>query len=628
MGSEIEFYSNSEEQIFKGVGFDGSKQLILESAVEGTAYKLLIAVPTAELMHGVIQQINSISGVLVLLMIAGYAFLYSNMRIVNNQVENLVATVSMISDVNLDQEVDVRGFGEVGHLAEAFEKMRKSIREYLDDYQSKLSVSRKVGSSLDLEKAMQPILERILQFGAVSGRLAIQPGVLPVQLKATRDGVSYGELASLYSVLDRQVLAMTKHQQRVFLTSPSRAKLQMPEGQELPGSIAAIALEKDGEFLGSLWVAYEMPHQFDDAEMRMLTWIADYAAQALINYRSFVYERLWGDWMETVFDGWESPVLFVDANQNIMYANRASGERLNSGGAVIPEMKLQDMKIYDKISEIFTTSLSENQINQIDIPDFGNFVVHSYPLSAEIDAGGTAYVFQDVTEYLSQASQRLDLISVVSQYFRTPLTLMQGYTSMMDVFGPLNEQQVSYLEKIKKSIEQLNTTVEDILDFNRVASADGLRISSFDAVKLVEDVTSNLQFLADHRQIDLEFILPPQSKINLNADKALVQQALNNLIDNSIKFNRANGKVIVVVSDEGNQIKFSIKDNGIGISEVDLQQLFDRGKQQNKSGLASHRGSGLGLSMVKAIMDWHDGKVHVTSVLGEGSEFSLIFPKK
>ncbi len=626
----VEFPMNIEtsEEVFNGIGSDGSRQLIYSSRIEGSAFKLIHAIPTSVPLQDVIQQISVITIILGLLAVLGFGILYVNMRVVNKQVEELVETVSRISDVNLDQEVDVRGFGEVGHLASAFENMRQSIREYLEDYQSKLSVSRKVASTFDLEKAMRPILERIVQFGAVSGRLAVQPGVLPSQLKAAHKGVGYGSMAESYAVLDAQVLAMNRHQERVFLTSPSRAKLQMPEGRSLPGSIAAVSLQKDGEFLGSLWVAYEMPHQFDELEIRTLTWIADHAAQALLNYRTYKYEKLWGDWLETIFDGWTSPVLFVDPNEVIMYANKAVDDRLNKGNTVIPEMRLVDLKVFDKTVDLFRSDISAKKVQQVEIPGYGSFVVHSYPLAAEVEPGGKAYVFQDVTDYLAQASQRLDLISVVSQYFRTPLSLIQGYTSMMDMFGPLNEQQTSYLNKINQSIQRLNKTVEDILDFSRIESGEGLRISQIDAVRMGDQTVKDFQILADHRQVDLEFIRPREEQIILNADEALVQQALYNLIDNAVKFNRANGKVSVSVINDGSRVKFLIRDTGVGIAEIDQQYIFDRDHQRNKRGINDRRASGLGLSMVKSIMNWHKGDVFVSSVLGESSEFTLVFPKK
>jgi two-component system sensor histidine kinase ResE len=311
-----------------------------------------------------------------------------------------------------------------------------------------------------------------------------------------------------------------------------------------------------------------------------------------------------------------------------MYANKAVDDRLNKGDTVIPEMRLIDLKVFDKVADLFRSDISAKKVQQVEIPGYGSFVVHSYPLAAEVEPGGKAYVFQDVTDYLAQASQRLDLISVVSQYFRTPLSLIQGYTSMMDMFGPLNDQQTSYLNKINQSIQRLNKAVEDILDFSRIESGDGLRISQIDAVQMVDQTVKDFQILADHRQVDLEFIRPREEQVILNADEALVQQALYNLIDNAVKFNRANGKVSVSVINDGSKVKFLVRDTGMGIAEVDQQYIFDRDHQRNKRGINDRRASGLGLSMVKAIMNWHNGDVFVSSVLGEGSEFTLVFPKK
>ena len=121
---------------------------------------------------------------------------------------------------------------------------------------------------------------------------------------------------------------------------------------------------------------------------------------------------------------------------------------------------------------------------------------------------------------------------------------------------------------------------------------------------------------------------PSQHKKNVEADQALIEQAINNLVENAIKYTDSGGKVKIIIRSEDENVIYVVQDNGIGISPADQQNLFEKFYRISSKGNQEERGSGLGLAIVKSIAVRHGGDVHVESQLGDGSTFYLVIPMK
>jgi signal transduction histidine kinase len=142
---------------------------------------------------------------------------------------------------------------------------------------------------------------------------------------------------------------------------------------------------------------------------------------------------------------------------------------------------------------------------------------------------------------------------------------------------------------------------------------------------VVERVVGALQLQAAQRNIQLTANVPASIPL-IEADQALLQQALQNLVENAVKYTRPEGKVHVDVKNQPIGVVFSIKDTGIGISPMDQPRLFERFFRGAQHASREERGTGLGLTIVKSIADRHGGKVWADSQLGKGSIFYLAIP--
>ena len=221
-------------------------------------------------------------------------------------------------------------------------------------------------------------------------------------------------------------------------------------------------------------------------------------------------------------------------------------------------------------------------------------------------------------------------IANVSHELKTPLFTVQGYLlTLLD--GAIDDENVSekYLKRASKGLERLIYIVKDLDMITKLEVGD-LRLNeeTFDIVELVESVFELLEMKASKKKITLTFDMDYDNPIMVSADKERIQQVLSNLVVNSIKYGREKGTTEISIENLiKNKVIVRVTDNGEGISNENLTRLFERFFRVDKSGSRKEGGSGLGLSIVKHIIEAHDEKIYVESELGVGSEFSFTLEK-
>jgi signal transduction histidine kinase len=238
---------------------------------------------------------------------------------------------------------------------------------------------------------------------------------------------------------------------------------------------------------------------------------------------------------------------------------------------------------------------------------------------------GRVCVLRDITSFKQVDALKSEFVATVSHDLRSPLTLLRGYATMLDMVGELNEQQSNYVLKIISGVEGMSSLVNNLLDLGRIESGVDLQLEIVSAPEIADRVVNSLQAQATQKQVKLTFIYDEEIP-NMQADPALVQHALNNLVENAIKFSESGGEVSVQVVLHKDYIIYEVSDQGIGIAPVDQPRLFEkffRGAQQTD---VKQVGSGLGLAMVRSVAERHNGRVWFKSQLGQGSTFYLAIP--
>ena len=236
----------------------------------------------------------------------------------------------------------------------------------------------------------------------------------------------------------------------------------------------------------------------------------------------------------------------------------------------------------------------------------------------------------EYTEMKKRESFRREFIGNLAHEIKTPLFTTQSYIlTLLD--GAINDKSVNkkYLKTASKAVERLNLIVKDLDLITKIESGESnLNKTKFDIIDLVNNIFEMLEFSAKKKNI--RFNVEKESDLNtkVNADKEKIEQVLTNLIDNSVKYGKENGTTEVVVQNlNESKIIVRITDNGFGLEEENYTRIFERFFRVDKSGSRNSGGSGLGLSIVKHIIDAHDEKIYVESELGVGSEFSFSLEK-
>ena len=236
----------------------------------------------------------------------------------------------------------------------------------------------------------------------------------------------------------------------------------------------------------------------------------------------------------------------------------------------------------------------------------------------------------EYTEMKKRESFRREFIGNLAHEIKTPLFTTQSYIlTLLD--GAINDKSVNkkYLKTASKAVERLNLIVKDLDLITKIESGvSNLNKTKFDIIDLINNIFEMLEFSAKKKNIRL--IVEKESKLNtnVNADKEKIEQVLTNLIDNSLKYGKDNGTTEVMVQNL-NEFKIIVRitDNGVGLEQENYTRIFERFFRVDKSGNRNSGGSGLGLSIVKHIIDAHDEKIYVESELGVGSEFSFSLEK-
>lgn len=225
---------------------------------------------------------------------------------------------------------------------------------------------------------------------------------------------------------------------------------------------------------------------------------------------------------------------------------------------------------------------------------------------------------------------RREFIGNVSHELKTPLFTVQGYIETL-IDGALNDEKIreKYLKRAKKGVERLTYIIKDLDMITKLEVGElHLEKETFDIIDLIENVFELLEMKASKNLISLTFNKKDQTPIWVKADKDRIQQVLSNLIVNSIKYGINKGTTELSIENLiMNKVLIRVADNGEGINNDEIPRLFERFYRVDKSGSREQGGSGLGLSIVKHILDAHSEKIYVESQIGIGSEFSFTLEK-
>ncbi len=236
----------------------------------------------------------------------------------------------------------------------------------------------------------------------------------------------------------------------------------------------------------------------------------------------------------------------------------------------------------------------------------------------------------EISRLQDQEKFRREFLSNISHEFKTPLFAVQGYieTLLEGIIEEDPDTALHFLNKASKNIDRLTYLINDLDEITKLETGIiSLNIERFDIVQLINETKEQLEDKAKNHDIQLLFNIKSNNPIYVKADRKKIQQVLVNLIDNSIKYGKPQGKTTISVFHLIDQILIEVTDNGIGIEEKSVARVFERFFRTDKSRSRDIGGSGLGLSIVKHIVEVHEQTVNARSTEGVGTTFGFTLSK-
>ena len=237
---------------------------------------------------------------------------------------------------------------------------------------------------------------------------------------------------------------------------------------------------------------------------------------------------------------------------------------------------------------------------------------------------------KEIDDLKKQEHFRREFLGNLSHEFKTPLFAIQGYLDALQDEDGLEdtEQALKFLKKASNNVDRMSYLINDLDEISKLESgALPINSSKFKINELIKEVFESEEIKSEKYQIQLVFKEKYNEPIFVNADRERIRQVLLNLIDNAFKYGKTNGTIFVSLFSLHKQILVEVTDDGDGIDEKNLPRLFERFYRTDSSRSRQIAGSGLGLSIVKHIVEAHQQTINVRSTVGIGSTFGFTLEK-
>jgi len=324
-------------------------------------------------------------------------------------------------------------------------------------------------------------------------------------------------------------------------------------------------------------------------------------------------------------------VVVVDPNQRVIYCNEAFRSAVNIENAawegrpvveVIPNADL--LKYIEQMRTGGASITSELVVGSLRTKSFAVTVT---PIRHDGLTAGSVMVLHDISELRRLERARRDFAANVSHEFKTPLTAIQGFAETLLSGGledPDNNRR--FLHIIRDNAMRLGRLTDDLLKLSQIEAGKlELRLQPVAVGEVIGTCIEATRPQAEQKQIDLEADCRPDLPV-VNADAPSLQQALQNLIDNAVRYSPPGARVLVRACVEGPNLVLSVTDHGPGIPKAEQERIFERFYRADAARSRESGGTGLGLSIAKHLVEAHGGRILVESEVGAGSTFSVLLP--
>ncbi len=397
-----------------------------------------------------------------------------------------------------------------------------------------------------------------------------------------------------------------------------------------PRSVLCVPFLHNNHVNGIMTLEHGEPGHFTEEDLALATTVAAQAAISIRNAQLFHQAETHQRQLQAVLESTDEPLLTIDPQGLVTLANPAALALFGAPEADIigrPLAEISDNPFFAVVAE--RVAAGERRFDLRDEVGQRDYAVRasSWRQGQEAHELGRVILFNDITTLKDLTRLKSQMLQMASHDLKNPLATIQGYANILLMDLAPDNNAYAYLKDITRIADHLLTMIAELLDLERIqASAEGV-YQPFDPGQLLRAIVAEYEPQARARSQSMFQEIPPDLP-PLLGEAAHLREAIANLIDNAIKYTPDNGLITVraSVDEVQGRFYFAVEDTGYGIDEelqAGIFQTFYRAKQPGTEHIP---GTGLGLSLVKAVVERHGGAVWFTSVAGKGSTFGFWLP--
>jgi len=480
-------------------------------------------------------------------------------------------------------------------------------------------IGRTVTAMLDLDQVLTTVIDEAVRLtGAEEGSLLLlDESTSELYMRASKnfdEGFARTFRLRVEDSLAGQVIASG----RPFLMD-ERAPQKIKTAY-LVQSLAYVPLRVRGHTIGVLGVDNRAARkQMSKRDLTVLEAMADYAAIAIENAQLYNRSESERRKRETVLTQTEDGVILVDADGRLLLANRTASEAFGIPGDMLGRSVAEALDD-GMLLGLLRADSDHPRREEITLRDGRVFNAQRTTIAGI----GQAVVMQDITHLKELDRIKSEFVATVSHDLRSPLTAILGYIELIGRVGPVTEQQREFIRRVQLSVQQITSLVTALLDLGRIESGLDNAKEHTSLGVLAGYAVDSLRGAAEVKGLTLETDLPLDLPAVYGVPVRL-RQVVSNLLENAIKYTPSGGRVRVEATAEAGQVVLRVIDSGVGIPPADQPYLFDKFFRAGNVP-AEVAGAGLGLSIVRSIVESHNGRIWVDSKLNEGTTFVVVLP--